>query len=103
MQALNKGISKALNTVFGEHILGALSGLLVPLWFMEGDAVVAETAMSPTGRGHTPEYKMLFKAQLSEKGAYKFDKAKLQIAKNYVKTVCSTDVSTIDEIGRAHV
>lgn len=84
MQALNKGISKALNTVFGEHILGALSGLLVPLWFMEGDAVVAETAMSPTGRGHTPEYKMLFKAQLLEKGAYKFDKAKLGSRKDYI-------------------
>jgi uncharacterized protein len=30
----------------------------------------------------------------------KFDKAKLQIAKNYVKTVCSTDVSTIDGVNR---
>ena len=30
----------------------------------------------------------------------KFDKAKLQIAKNYVKTVCSTDISTIDGIKR---
>ena len=30
----------------------------------------------------------------------KFDKAKLQIAKNYVKTVCSTDVSTIDGVKR---
>ena len=30
----------------------------------------------------------------------KFDKAKLQIAKNYVKTVCSIDVSTIDGIKR---
>lgn len=30
----------------------------------------------------------------------KFDKAKLQIAKNYVKTVCDTDISTIDGIKR---
>jgi len=29
-----------------------------------------------------------------------FDKAKLQIAKNYIRTVCDTDVSTIDEIER---
>lgn len=84
MQALNKGITKCLNAVFGEHILGAVSGLLVPLWFMEGDAVVAETSMSPTGRGHTPEYKMLFKAQLLEKGAYKFDKAKLGSRRDYI-------------------
>ncbi|MDE6807766.1 MAG: ATP-binding protein, partial [Prevotella sp.] len=30
----------------------------------------------------------------------KFDKAKLQIAKNYVRTVCSTDISTIDGVKR---
>ena len=29
-----------------------------------------------------------------------FDKAKLQIAKNYIRTVCDTDVSTIDGIER---
>ncbi len=29
-----------------------------------------------------------------------FDKAKLQIAKNYVRTVCNTDVSTIDDVKR---
>ena len=29
-----------------------------------------------------------------------FDKAKLQIARNYIRTVCDTDVSTIDEIER---
>jgi len=30
----------------------------------------------------------------------KFDNAKLQIAKNYVRTVCSTDISTIDGVKR---
>ncbi|MDO4511660.1 MAG: DUF4143 domain-containing protein [Bacteroidales bacterium] len=30
----------------------------------------------------------------------KFDKAKLQVAKNYVRTVCSTDVSTVDGVRR---
>ena len=30
----------------------------------------------------------------------KFDKAKLQVAKNYVRTVCSVDMSTIDGINR---
>lgn len=30
----------------------------------------------------------------------RYDKAKLQIAKNYVRTVCSTDISTIDGVKR---
>ncbi len=29
-----------------------------------------------------------------------FDRAKLQIAKNYVRTVCDSDISTIDGVGR---
>lgn len=31
----------------------------------------------------------------------KFDKAKLQVAKNYVRSVCDTDISTIDGINRS--
>ena len=31
----------------------------------------------------------------------KFDKAKLQIAKNYVRSVCDTDISTIDGVNRS--
>ena len=77
MQALDKGITKTLGNIFGEHIVGAVSGLIVPLWFMEGDAVVAETSMSPTGRGQTPDFKMQTKAMLLEKGVPDFDKAKL--------------------------
>ncbi len=84
MQALDKGISGVLNSIFGEHILGAVSGLLVPYWFLEGDAVVAETAMSPTGRGQTPDFKMQYKAMLLEKGVYGIDKMKLGSLKDYV-------------------
>ncbi len=84
MQALDKGISGVLNTIFGEHILGAVSGLLVPMWFLEGDAVVAETSMTPTGRGQTPEFKMQYKAMLLEKGIYGIDKMKLGSLKDYV-------------------
>ena len=84
MQALDKGITKTLGNIFGEHIVGAVSGLIVPLWFMEGDAVVAETAMSPTGRGQTPDFKMQTKAMLLEKGVPDFDKAKLGSRKDFV-------------------
>ena len=84
MQALNKGITKWLNAIFGEHIIGAVSGVFIPLWFMEGDAVVAETAMSPTGRGQTPEFKMQFKAQLLEKGVFNINKISLGSRKDFV-------------------
>src|SRR5574344_1032300 len=64
MQGLNVGMTKTLSTIFGEHILGAVVGLFIPYWFMEGDAVVAETALAPTGRGQTPDFNMYLKAQV---------------------------------------
>lgn len=84
MQALDKGVSGVLNNIFGEHILGAVAGLLIPMWFMEGDAVVAETALTPSGRGATPDFKMQMKAHLLEQGAFSYDKAILGSRKSFV-------------------
>lgn len=82
--ALNKGASKTLINIFGEHIYGALIAAFIPTWFLEGDAVVAETALTPTGRGKTPDFNMYFKAQVLDKGRYSYDKALLGSMKDYV-------------------
>lgn len=82
--ALKKGLSKHLVNIFGEHIYGLILGGFVPNWFLEGDAVVAETALSPTGRGKTPDFNMYFKAQVLDKEQYSYDKAILGSMKDYV-------------------
>ena len=79
-----KGVSKTLTNLLGEHFLLGVNALLVPNWFIEGDAVLAETALASTGRGQNPEFYNQFKAQLLEKGAYKFHKAKLESMKDFV-------------------
>ena len=79
-----KGISKTLTDILGEQFLLGVSALLIPNWFIEGDAVLAETALAQTGRGQTPDQYNRFKAQLLEKGAYKFHKAKLESRKDFV-------------------
>lgn len=48
---LNCGFTRALNIIFGEQATGAVLGVYVPLWLMEGDAVVSETALTKGGRG----------------------------------------------------
>lgn len=48
---LNRGFTRFLHGLFGEQIEGAVLGIYVPLWFLEGDAVVTETALSNGGRG----------------------------------------------------
>ena len=50
---LNQGLTRFLSFIFGQQATGAMVGYL-PLWFMEGDAVVTETALSSTGRGRLP-------------------------------------------------
>lgn len=84
MQAVNVGITKVLSNIFGEHILGAVAGIWVPNWFFEGDAVVAETALAPAGRGQEPEYNMYLKAQVLDKGRYSVDKMLLGSMKDFV-------------------
>ena len=61
MTSMNVGFSKAMGFVFGEQFLGALAALL-PLWYLEGGAVFAETALTESGRGRVPSFLNEFKA-----------------------------------------
>ena len=47
---MNQGITRGLTWIFGEQAQGAVTGL-VPFWYLEGDAVDAETRLSLAGRG----------------------------------------------------
>ena len=78
------GISKMLPWIFGEQITAGITGLFIPSWLLEGDAVVSETALSQSGRGRTPSFEMLLRAQLMEKGIYSYDKAVLGSYKTFV-------------------
>lgn len=84
MNAMNVGLTHRLTSILGEHILGGIAGIWVPNWFFEGDAVVIETALAPTGRGQEPEYNMFLKAQVLDKGRYSVDKMLLGSMKDFV-------------------
>ena len=58
---LNRGVVRALSYVLGEQ--SSTVGLLfLPLWFIEGDAVLSETQMSSFGRGLQPRFSMDYRA-----------------------------------------
>ncbi len=80
---LNQGFSKALSVVGGEQVVGAITGFL-PLWYLEGDAVDAETRFSATGRGRMPSFEMGMKALLLDKKRYSFSKSLFGSYKDYV-------------------
>lgn len=74
---LNQGVSKALSFIAGEQAVGAITGFL-PIWYLEGDAVDAETRFSYSGRGRLPSFEMRMKAILLEnEKRYSFSKALL--------------------------
>ena len=58
---LNRGVVKALSYVLGQQS-STIGLLFMPLWMMEGDAVMTETEMSTFGRGLQPSFTMAFRA-----------------------------------------
>ncbi len=58
---LTSGFVKYLNALLGEQ--GSLLGtILLSYWFLEGDAVLAETQMTDFGRGLQPSFTMQYRA-----------------------------------------
>ena len=74
MESLNSGFSKAMSYIFGQQFPGAIATFM-PDWYMEGDAVFAETLLSGSGRGRSPGFQKQLKAIVIEKDhLYKYDK-----------------------------
>lgn len=58
---LDRGVIRALSYVLGQQ--GSTIGLLcMPIWAMEGDAVMSETMHSSFGRGLQPSFSMAYRA-----------------------------------------
>ncbi len=81
---MNKGFTRVLSYLFGEQAPGAVLGLYLPLWFLEGDAVCTETALSRSGRGRLPSFESTLRAQVLEKGTYRYDKAVLGSYRTFI-------------------
>lgn len=84
MKSLNKGFTRAMSFISGEQFNGAVTSLL-PLWFLEGDAVFAESVLTGSGRGRTPAFQKQLKALMLEKGTvYSYDKSVNGSFRDYV-------------------
>ena len=58
---LDRGLIRVLSYLLGQQ--GSTVGLLcLPIWAMEGDAVMSETMMSSFGRGLQPSFSMAYRA-----------------------------------------
>lgn len=72
---VNSNLPRWIKFLLGEQATALAFGGWLPWWFIEGDAVITETALSTSGRGRLPSFLMEQKAQVIEKGVYSYDKA----------------------------
>ena len=81
---LNQGFTKGLSILGGEQVVGAMA-VFLPYWYLEGDAVDAETRLSVTGRGRQPSFEMEMKAQFLEAGElWSFSKASMGSYRDHI-------------------
>jgi len=81
---LNQGFTKGLYVLGGQQAVGAMA-VFLPYWYLEGDAVDAETRLSATGRGRQPSFEMEIKAQLLEtKRLWSFSKATMGSYRHHI-------------------
>ena len=81
---LNQGFTRALSFVGGEQLQAAMA-VFLPYWYLEGDAVDAETRLSKSGRGRQPSFEMKLKAQMLESDrVYSFSKATMGSYRHYI-------------------
>ena len=74
MNTLNRGLTGAFSIFLGEQAPGAAASLL-PLWYLEGEAVLNETMYSESGRGRSAAFQKQLKAIAVEKNKmYNYDK-----------------------------
>ncbi len=78
----NKRFTRLGNIFYGSYGRAGLA-YSEPLWYSEGDAVLAETMYSKQGRGRLSAFYMPIKAQLLSQNNYKYENTYLGSYKNY--------------------
>lgn len=84
MSKLNRGLVKFVGYFTAQQAVGAVGGVFLPMWFLEGDAVMTETALSNSGRGRSFDFINPVKAQIIEKQIYPFEKSYLGSFKDHL-------------------
>lgn len=88
--------------LFGQNGVAALSHAAVPNWFWEGDAVAMETAYSSSGRGRIPDFDLLLRSTLLERGPYSYNKQHLGSFKDKVPNHYVTGYHLVSHVRRHH-
>jgi len=79
-----KGITEVVRRTLGSWPWGGMASTVMPRWYLEGDAVAAETAFSASGRGRLPAFQMEYKSLVQAGLRYDYEKAAAGSFKDFV-------------------
>ncbi|WP_020527862.1 hypothetical protein [Flexithrix dorotheae] len=79
-----RGITNFFYTILGENTLSFFRRTALPRWYIEGDAVSSETALSESGRGRTPAFDMEYRALRLAGRKFNYEKASATSIKEFV-------------------
>ena len=79
-----KGITEVVRRTLGSWPWGGMASTVMPRWYLEGDAVTAETALSASGRGRLPAFQMEYKSLIQEGLRYDYEKAAAGSFKDFI-------------------
>lgn len=80
----SRGVTKFFRTILGSWVWGGFLGTALPRWYLEGDAVGTETALTLGGRGRVPEFDMEYRALRLSGRKYGYEKASATSLKQFV-------------------
>lgn len=84
MQYNTDGIFKAGKVLTGQLLAGALAAIYCGQEFFEGDAVVAETAMTKSGRGRSADFLEYYRSHISGPNSRDYHQWRYQSQKTYI-------------------
>ncbi|HPR26648.1 hypothetical protein [Lentimicrobium sp.] len=90
LSKLDQGITRFFGYLFGQQAAAISTGLFVPSWFIEGDAVATETGLGKSGRGRMPSFNAPLRALLAEKERYSYPKASFGSYRDFVPDIYTT-------------
>lgn len=80
----NNGLTKGFYFLFGEQGQAFANAITIPDWFFEGEAVHAETSLTPSGRGRMAYFHSGFNSLWLEGKQYSWQKLRNRSLKDYV-------------------
>lgn len=83
-QKTRRGFNKALEIILGQIGQALGLGLTLPPWFLEGDAVGMETALTKGGRGRLPLFERDLRTLLLSGKKFNYDKTHLGSYEDYI-------------------